>query len=173
VDGDLANALLVTLGNEEHIIYRLTRVSSSKVLDLGMLSDLSMLPPQWGRCFSFGPLTLAAAIAAPLAVAAFSFTSSCSSLAFLYGKLFGGTVTEERGIPAIEGVLAPEIGAGALRSKAAPLVEESAAITRSGVWTRSEKKVREVDLFSVKIWLYLGNRSAVESIQEVCEGMAA
>jgi len=93
-----------------NIIYRLTLVSSSKVLDLGMLSDLSMLPLQWGRCFSFGPLTLAAAIAAPLAVAAFSFTSSCSSLAFLYGKLFGGAVTEEPEIPAIEGVLTPKLG---------------------------------------------------------------
>ena len=85
-------------------------------------------------------------------------------------------MTEEPGIPAIEGVLAPEIGAGALRSKAAPLEEESMAITRylwSGVWTRPESKVGEVELFSVKIWLYLGNRSAVESIQEVWEGMAA
>ena len=110
VDGGLPNALLVTLGNEEHIIYRLTLV---------------------------------------------------------------GTATGEPEIPAIGGVLAPEIGAGALRPKAAPLGEELAAITRSGAWTRSDNKVREVDLFSVKIWLYLGNRSAVESIQEVCEGMAA
>ena len=109
MDGDLANALLVTLRNEKHIIYRLT---------------------------------------------------------------LAGTVTGEPGIPAIEGVLAPESGAGALRSKATPLEEELAAITRSGVWTRSDNKVREVDLFSVKIWVYLGNRSAVESIQEVCEGMA-
>jgi len=40
VDGDLANALLVTLGNEEHIIYRLTRVSPSEVLAPEMIEVL-------------------------------------------------------------------------------------------------------------------------------------
>jgi len=54
VDGDLTNALLATLGNEEHVIYRLTRVSSSKVLapeievlDCGVESvGLGLFPPR-------------------------------------------------------------------------------------------------------------------------------
>ena len=111
VYGDLANALLVTLGNEEHIIYRLARVSSS------------LFPNE--------------------------------------SKVSPGPIRTPRPPP-------EELGRLALGLDT-PLWEESASIIGS-LWTGRALKIRGVDFFSVNILLYLGNRSAVENIQEVCEG---
>jgi len=83
VDGDLANALLATLGNEEHIIYRLTRISSSKVLapeievlDCGVESvGLGLFPPRLTPPAELG--RLAFGLDAPLWEESASITAAC------------------------------------------------------------------------------------------------